>query len=253
MKKGEKKKRKKGKREKAPARGSDPKGKDPLSTISVSSAQHLPEKKRPARPSSRGSDARARVRARVRARKKESKKNDIPEGSIGKKKQRFLFFLFQKNPPKPSFQSINRSQSSPHTLTLQFLSAGPSTCIPTHPKKKRKKPSASRVCLTTHQPVCVQRLTSHPSKAFLHLPMAYGSRRVCFWSRWVGAAPRQTLLHAEARHRDLHRTAPPAYMVHNVSLGQFETIRNLQLQKMYWQLEHKSEPHKQDVHLMHLV
>ena len=180
----------------------------------------------------------------------------------------FSFYFKKKSHQNPHFSQLTEVRA-PLTLSLslQFLSAGPSACIHTHPKKKKEKnpqlpvcvlrltspyvfnDSPARVCSTTHQPVCILRLTSHPSKAFLHLPMAYGSRRVCFWSHWVGAAPRQTLLHEEARHRDLHRTAPSAYMVHNVSLGQFETTRNLQLQKMYWQLEHKSEPHKQDVHL----
>ena len=129
---------------------------------------------------------------------KESKKNDIPEGSIGKKKQRFLFFLFQKNHQNPHFSQLTEVRAF-LTLSLQFLSAAPSTCIPSPKKAKKKKKkknlsfpcvfkdSPVRVCLKTHQSVCLLRLTSRPSKA-------YGSRRVCFWSHWVGAVLRQTIL-----------------------------------------------------------
>ena len=84
------------------------------------------------------------------------------------KRNTISFLSISKNSPKPSFQSINSSQSI-HSLSLQFLSAGPSTCIPPTPSHTKKKTlnfpcvfkdSPVGVCLKTHQSVCVKGLTS---------------------------------------------------------------------------------------------
>ena len=63
------------------------------------------------------------------------------------------------------------------------------------------------MCLKTYQPACVLRPTHHPPKAFLRLPSACGSRRVCFWSCWV-EQHHGNRTPDEENHTTQQRTAP---------------------------------------------
>ena len=137
----------------------------------------------------------------------ERKKNDIPEGSMGKKKHFFKFFLFQKK--KTHFSQLTKLRTFTPTLSHSLYNF--CQLIP-HPSKKEKSSASSRcafkdppvsVYLKTHQSMCILRPTSHPSRVFLQLPLAYDSRRVCFWSYWMGAAPRTTLLHESSKKYEL--------------------------------------------------